>query len=136
MKLTENYSLRNVIFHDFISQEMYPELTKEVDVGLICLSNMNKTPVVPGKILGYMAASLPIVALLNKESDGHLMIKEAECGYSMVSDATPEKVKEMILKVFAEKDKLKQFGENGKRYVNKYFTKRVCIGNLVRLMTD
>ena len=33
-----------------------------------------------------MAASIPVVAFLNKESDGHQIIKDADCGYSEISD--------------------------------------------------
>jgi len=136
MKMADEYSLKNIVFHAFVSQEIYPELVKEADVGLVCLSNMNKTPVIPGKILGYMAASIPVVAFLNKESDGHLLIKEAECGYSMVSDVSPEQVKDLIIKIFNEKDRLKQYGENGHRYVLKYFTKNVCMDKLIKLFSD
>ncbi|HSW38678.1 MAG TPA: glycosyltransferase family 4 protein, partial [Acidobacteriota bacterium] len=51
--------LKNVIFHPFVSKEEYGKLLKEVDCGLVCLTSKNKTPVVPGKILGYMAAGIP-----------------------------------------------------------------------------
>jgi len=136
MKLAADHSLENVIFHPFVSQERYSELAKEVDVGLICLSNLNKTPVVPGKLLGYMAASLPVVALLNEESDGHALIAESNCGYSLVSDATPEEVGKTLHRIFAEKDRLPQFGQNVYRYVSEHFSKGVCIENLVRLLTD
>jgi len=135
-KIADEYSLGNIVFHTFISQEIYPELVKESDVGLVCLSNMNKTPVIPGKMWGYMAAAIPIVAFLNKESDGHVLIKEAECGYSIVSDASPEEAKEVIIKIFNEKGKLKQYGENGHRYVLKHFTKDGCMDNLIKLLAD
>lgn len=136
MKIAEEYSLRNVLFHPFVSQEIYPELVKEADVGLVCLSTMNKTPVIPGKVWGYMAASIPVVAFLNKESDGHILIKEAECGYSIVSDTSPEEIKKLILKIFGEKAQLKRYGENGHRYVLKHFAKDVCIDNLIKLIAD
>lgn len=135
-RIADEYSLGNIVFHTFISQEIYPELVKEADVGLVCLSNMNKTPVIPGKMWGYMAASIPVVAFLNKESDGHILIKEAECGYSIVSDASPKEVKELIIKIFNEKAKLKQYGENGHRYILKHFTKDVCMDNLIKLLAD
>ena len=86
MKMAENYGLKNIYFKPFVSKEKYPELVKDADVGLVCLSSKNKTPVVPGKILGYMAASIPVVAFLNKESDGHVIISDSRCGFSTVSD--------------------------------------------------
>jgi colanic acid biosynthesis glycosyl transferase WcaI len=133
-EMVQEYSVNNVIFHSFVSQEKYPELVKEADAGLVCLSSQNKTPVIPGKAWSYMAASIPIVAFLNKESDGHVVIKEANCGYSIVSDASAEEAKHFLIRVFDEKDKLKEYGENGHRYMLKNFTKEVCLTKLVDLI--
>jgi colanic acid biosynthesis glycosyl transferase WcaI len=134
MEIVEEYSVKNVIFHPFISQEKYPELVKEADAGLVCLSSQNKTPVIPGKAWGYMAASIPIVAFLNKESDGHVVVKEANCGYSIVSDASVEEAKKFLIRIFDEKDKLKEYGENGHRYLLKNLTKEVCLTKLIDLI--
>lgn len=133
-KIVDRYRLKNVIFKDFVPFEEYPNLVKNTDVGLVCLSSKNKTPVVPGKILGYMAASIPVVAFLNKESDGHTLIKDAECGYSIASDASLDEVKNIIIRMYNEKDKLDQYGENGFRYVSRHFTKSSCIDNLIKLI--
>ena len=133
-EMVDLYGLKNVVFKDFVSIEEYPNLVKDADVGLVCLSSRNKTPVVPGKILGYMAASIPVVAFLNKESDGHILIKEAGCGYSIASDASTEEISNLILQIYNEKDKLKQYGENGFRYVSRHFTKSSCIDNLIKLI--
>lgn len=132
MKMINKYRLKNIIFAPFVSKQEYPSLVKECDVGMVCLNSKNKTPVVPGKILGYMAASIPVVAFLNKESDGHSIIKEAKCGYSVVSDDYRKAV-DVIIKIYSEKDKLKEYGENGFRYVVKHFAKCVCIDNLEKL---
>jgi colanic acid biosynthesis glycosyl transferase WcaI len=134
MRMVQEHSINNVIFHPFVSQEKYPELVKEADAGLVCLSSQNKTPVVPGKIWGYMAASIPIVAFLNKESDGHTVIKEAKCGYSIVSNASSEEAKDFLIRIFNEKDKLKEYGENGHRYMLNNFTKDVCLNKLINLI--
>ena len=134
MRMVQEYSVNNVIFHPFVSQEQYPELVKEADAGLVCLSSQNKTPVIPGKAWGYMAASIPIVAFLNKESDGHVVVKEANCGYSIVSDASVEEAKKFLIRIFDEKDKLKEYGENGHRYLLKNLTKEVCLTKLIDLI--
>jgi colanic acid biosynthesis glycosyl transferase WcaI len=134
MGMVQALSVKNVIFHPFVSQEKYPELVKEADAGLVCLSSQNKTPVIPGKAWGYMAASIPIVAFLNKESDGHVVIKEANCGYSIVSDASVEEAKKFLIRVFDEKDKLKGYGENGHSYMLKNFTKAACLTKLIDLI--
>ena len=131
-KMVEEYNLQNVRFEPFVSQEEYPSLAKEMDVGIACLSSKNKTPVIPGKILGFMAGSIPIAAFLNKESDVHGMIKEAQCGYSVVSD-NEEKAAGLVRKIFNEKDMLAYYGQNGYNYAAKYFSKKVCIDKIEQL---
>ncbi|MDI6891100.1 MAG: glycosyltransferase family 4 protein [Thermodesulfovibrionales bacterium] len=132
IRMTESYGFKNVLFKAFVSKEEYPDLVKDMDVGLVCLSSKNKTPVVPGKILGYMAASKPVVAFLHKESDGHSLIEKAKCGFTAVSD-DEEKMFETILKVYNKRDKLSQYGENGFQYISTNFEKNVCIDKLEKL---
>jgi colanic acid biosynthesis glycosyl transferase WcaI len=133
VKLSKSYELKNIVFHSFISQEDYSSVLKEVNIGLISLSSKVKTPVIPGKILGYMAASVPVVAIINKESDGHNLIKNAGCGYSMISDSSPEEVGDLFIECFENQNELKQLGINGHNYVLNNFTKDICIDNLIKL---
>ena len=134
IKMKEQYSLDSVVFEPFVSLEEYPRLVKDVDAGIVCLSSLNKTPVVPGKVLGYMASAVPVVAVLNRESDGHAIIQDAACGYSVTSDASPEEISKVILRIYNEKEKLKQYGDSGYRYVQKHFTKDTCLGSLTKLL--
>ena len=133
VKQAQQADLKNVIFHPFVSKEEYGKLLKEVNVGLVCLSTKNQTPVVPGKILGYMAARIPVLALLNRESDGHEIIREACCGYSAVSDDA-QRAAGMILKMYEEKDGLKELGLNGYRYAVENFSKKACVDKLESLL--
>ena len=133
-KMVEEYNLQNVRFESFVSQKEYPSLVKDMDVGLICLSCKNKTPVIPGKILGFMAGSIPIIAFLNKESDAHGIINEAQCGYSTISD-DEEKAATLVRKIFSEKNRLVQYGRSGYNYVTKYFSRKACIDKIEQLIT-
>lgn len=130
--LVEQRQAINVFFQPFISQEEYPELVKDADVGVVCLSSLNKTPVVPGKLMGYMAAAIPVVAWLNKESDGHAIIQEAQCGYSVVSDNI-EKAVNIVERVYREKDQLSYLGANGFRYATAHFERDMCMRQLEQL---
>ncbi len=132
LRRTKELRLKNIIFKPFVSKEDYPALVKDADVGLVCLSSLNTTPVVPGKILGYMAASVPVIAFLNKESDGHKIISDAHCGYSEISDNVVTAT-QSIMKIYNERDRLKGYGENGFNYVKNNFEKNVCISCLENL---
>ena len=132
-KRVKDQKLQNIVFKGFVSKDDYPILAKEADIGLVNLNNKNKTPVMPGKILGFMAASLPIVAFLHKESDGHKLIKKAQCGYSMVPNHLEDAVK-LIRRVYHERNNLETSGKNGYSYTLKHFSKEICIPKLERLI--
>lgn len=133
--LVKQRGLCNVVFKPFVSKEEYPGLVKDADVGLVSLTARNRTPVVPGKILGYMASSMPVLAYLNAESDGHKIIRDAQCGCSSVSD-DPAAASEIVLKMRQEKDQLKVYGDNGFRYIRRNFEKEICIDKLENLLRN
>jgi colanic acid biosynthesis glycosyl transferase WcaI len=132
-RMVHDYSLRNVVFDTFVSKEEYQLLLKEVNVGMVCLSMRNKTPVVPGKILDYMAASLPVLALLNEESDGHHIIREAGCGYSEASEDV-SKAASLMLRMYRERERLKEYGKSGFGYAGVHFSKKICVDRLEELL--
>jgi len=131
--LANRLNLENVVFHPFISKEDYRKMVDEIDVGLVCLSNRNNTPVVPGKILSYMAAKKPVCAFLNSESDGHMIIRKAKCGESAVSGDV-NKAYELMLKIYNERNSLDTLGCNGYSYAVEHFSQKVCVDRLERLM--
>jgi len=132
-KIIKAKSINNILFKPFVPIEDYPLLVKDADVGVICLNSKLKTPVVPGKLAAFLAASIPVLAFLNKESDGHLIIKEADCGYSINSNASAAEINNIILKIYNEKDKFSQYGKNGHNYLLKHYKKDICIEKIKHL---
>lgn len=124
VKMVENKNLSNVSFEEWVSKEEYPNLLKDVDVGIISLTSLNTTPAVPAKLIGYMAASLPVIGFLHKESEGHLIINESGCGISTDYD-DEEAAFEAVLSIYTEKNKLKNYGLNGLKYAEKNFTPEI-----------
>lgn len=132
-ELAKQKNLTNVRFESFISSEEYPDLLAEADVGLIVLTEKNTTPAVPAKLIGYMAAGLPVAAFLHNESDGHLIVKEARCGYSALSGNAQEALS-VIERLYGEKEQLKELGKNARAYVRKYFQKEICVKQWAELL--
>lgn len=110
--------LVNILFTDFVSKEEYPSLMKEMNAGLVCLSQKNKTPIFPAKIAPFMAASLPVFALVNKESIQSTLIQEARCGVVMLAEQS-EEVARVVITFVEQKEKLKEMGENGRMFAVK-----------------
>jgi len=121
-----NFKLSNVSFYPFVSKEEYSSLLKDVDVGLVALNADNKTPVVPGKLLGYMASELPVLAVLNKESDCHQIIKQSECGFSFQAQ-NQEEIINAILKLEKDEGLRKNMGKKGAVFVRENFSQEGAV---------
>lgn len=131
-RLASGYGLDNVVFKPFISKADYRELLAEVDVGLVCLRPENRTPVVPGKILGYMAEGLPVAALLNRESDGHAVIRDSGCGFSDLS-GDARKAARLMQTMYELRSGMKALGELGRRFAAVHYAKQACVDSLEAL---
>lgn len=120
MVVTEQ--LENVIFLDPLEPQQYSRFLNEIDLGLAVLSNLNTTPVYPGKIVHYMACSVPVLGYFHEKSDGHRILREANCGFSQTI-GDEEKATMLFRKVYATRDELKEMGRNGYVYATRYFSK-------------
>ncbi|MBX4210744.1 glycosyltransferase family 4 protein [Candidatus Parcubacteria bacterium] len=134
-ELVRRYGLTNVVLKSFIPKEEYPYLVRDIDVGLVCLSAQNKTPFIPGKFLGYMAAGKPIVAFLNKESDGFELVRKAGCGYAVVSTDLPAAIA-AVKKIYSEKANLAALGAGGFAYAKNNLGLDVCLEKFEKLFNQ
>ena len=75
---SENIS--NILLVPSITQEEYKSVLKEIDVGLFSLAATHKSHNFPGKILGYMVESLPILGSVNPDNDLQSIVNEANAG--------------------------------------------------------
>jgi len=134
-QLAEQKQLCNVRFEGFIGRDVYPDLLKICSLGLVCLSPQNQTPVVPGKILGYMAAGLPVVAFLQSQSDGHSIVREAACGVTADS-ADLDSCRAAFEEIMVQGNKLQEIGAFGKKYATQHFSKEACVTEMERMLTS
>ncbi|MCM0034309.1 MAG: glycosyltransferase family 4 protein [Burkholderiaceae bacterium] len=131
--LAKTKGLSNVRFEGFISRDIYPDLLNACSIGLVCLSPQNKTPVVPGKILGHMAAGLPVAAFLHTTSDAHQMISNANCGVSANSADVQECVR-VMKDLLSRESEFDRIGLAGKQYAKQHFSKEVCVSQLEAML--
>ncbi len=136
LAIKERRNLSNVSFYPFVDPEKeYPLLLNDVDVGVLCLTAKNTTPAVPAKLMGYLAAGLPVVAFLHKESGAHSIIKEAECGLSCLS-GDEEGAVQMVKQLYSERALLSAYGARGCAYAKNHFDVSVCIDAWDRHIRD
>lgn len=132
--LAKTKGLSNVRFEGFISRDIYPDLLNACSIGLVCLSPQNQTPVVPGKILGHMAAGLPVAAFLHTASDAHQLISDAQCGVSANSADVQACVK-VMKDLLSRESEFAHIGLAGKQYAKQHFSKEVCVSQLEAMLS-
>jgi glycosyltransferase involved in cell wall biosynthesis len=124
----------NVQFENFVSKDEYPKLLAECDAGLVSITSEYHTPVVPGKLLGYMAGGIPVLAALNVESDGHSILRESEAGYSVAgNDVTG--LAAAMRRLRDDPPLRATMGERGRRYAMEHFDRARCIAQYEQLFT-
>jgi glycosyltransferase involved in cell wall biosynthesis len=126
-RLVDEKKLTNVIFRPFVSSSEYPFLVKEMDVGFLTLTSRNTTPAVPAKLMGYMAAGIPVVLAVHRESDAIRIVNEAKCGFTAVSDDS-RAVVAAFRAAYDARRTLRSLGENGRNYLKEHFTKEKLMG--------
>lgn len=73
--------MNNITIHPAIAQEEYLSMLSQFDIGLISLDRQLKTHNFPGKMLGYMYFSMPILACINPGNDLKQIIEESNAGF-------------------------------------------------------
>ncbi|OIQ25321.1 MAG: glycosyltransferase WbuB [Vibrio sp. MedPE-SWchi] len=79
--LATQWKLNNFSYLPSVNQDEFKDILVQVDVGLFSLSAKHSAHNFPGKLLGYMAESLPILGSVNKGNDLQQIVNDANAGY-------------------------------------------------------
>ncbi|MBL6975648.1 MAG: glycosyltransferase family 4 protein [Deltaproteobacteria bacterium] len=125
--------LTNVVFHPFVAPERYVGWLRAMDAGLVTLRAETRTPVIPSKILGFMASGLPYLAVLGGHSDARRLTANGRCGV-MAEPGDPDDVVRAALKLAGDRKKAAGMGRRGLEYCRRHFSRTACIDRYVRLL--
>jgi len=96
-------------------------MLEEFDIGLFSLHPDHKTHNFPGKLLGYMAFSKPILGCVNKGNDLKDVINSAGAGI-IVNSGDEEDLFFSAKRLIDSKNLRKQMGQNGKKLLLEKFS--------------
>lgn len=85
LKRISEWNLSNVTLLPSVSQDEYMDIVASVDIGLFSLSSKHTAHNFPGKLLGYMVESLPILGSVNKGNDIIKLFNEKGAGLICVN---------------------------------------------------
>lgn len=117
----EFQNLTNTTLLPSVSQIKYKEILSQVDIGLFSLAASHKTHNFPGKLLGYMVESLPILGSINEGNDLSGVITDVNAGYIFVNGQDAEFCN-AAKALAADKNLRKQIGDNANRLLASQFS--------------
>lgn len=118
-------NLSNVMFLNYMPREDYEAILQIADLGIISLDEKYKVPTCPSKIIGYMALSKPVIAMINEGSDyGSFYIDKPGCGL-WSAGLDNEKMFANFEWMYSHPIERKAMGKAGYEYYKKHFSTEV-----------
>lgn len=84
-KAIKENNIENITYLPAVNQLEYEKMLSEFDVGLFSLHKDHITHNFPGKLLGYMKYSMPILGSVNKGNDLEEVVAHAQAGFITVN---------------------------------------------------
>lgn len=113
-----------------VGQQEYLAMLAEFDIGLISLDRRLSTQNVPGKLMGYMQFSKPVLASLNPGNDLEQMLKDAGSGFSL-TNCDDAGLHSAALKLLDDPELRRQMGENSRRLLEKTFSSAAAAAQII-----
>lgn len=131
-KKSKELGLSNVLFFNEINSSEIPGLYKQCHAGIISLDRRHLTHNIPGKFLSYMAAGLPVFALVNHENDLLSLIPKNDVGV-VSSDYSVHKLAPLLSK-FIDDLSVKDYSINCKLIASKIFSPEIAVKKIVHAL--
>ncbi|MBI5759399.1 MAG: glycosyltransferase family 4 protein [Planctomycetales bacterium] len=112
--------LTNISLRPAVGQREYLGMLSEFDVGLVTLDRHLKTQNFPGKMLGYMYYSKPILASINPGNDLRDVVEQANCGL-VCENGDDAELRERALRLARDAMLRQRIGRNGRRLLEDKF---------------
>ena len=131
MTLNAKLGNKNVFFLDLITKEEMPYFVSGIDISIIPLKDIPLFEgAIPSKIFENLSMKKPILLGLKGEAR-ELFIDEGKAGRAFIPE-NEVSLKDEIIKMIADPTALKQYGENGRKYVEMKFNRNLIAEGFYR----
>lgn len=129
-ELAELWNLNNVTILPSVSQMEYKMILTQVDVGLFSLSIKYTDHNFPGKLLGYMVESIPILGSANVGNDLMGLINDSNAGFVHVN-GDDKALANSAIKLIEGQDKRLDCGINARSLLEQYFSVEAAYAHIL-----
>ncbi|UNK62858.1 glycosyltransferase family 4 protein [Buttiauxella ferragutiae] len=119
--LAKEWNLENFTYLPSVNQDEFKSILAEVDVGLFSLSARHSAHNFPGKLLGYMVESLPILGSVNAGNDLLDIVNSNNAGFIHVN-GEDDLLFSSAQKLFLDDELRKSLGMNAKQLLINQFS--------------
>ncbi|MDD5131474.1 MAG: glycosyltransferase family 4 protein [bacterium] len=119
--LIKKKKLTNLTIHNAVDQQKYLAMLSEFDVGLILLDRRHQTQNFPGKMLGYMYYSLPILASINPGNDLQDVLEKKSAGLVCLN-GDDARFKDYAIRLTRDSKLRKQIGARARSLLESTFS--------------
>jgi glycosyltransferase involved in cell wall biosynthesis len=129
--MVDAWRLDNVQFIDEVDSDVIPGLLEQCQVGLIALDPRHTTHNIPGKLLAYLHAGLPVLARINPGNDLEALINDAGIGFVVAGDRQAE-FQRHAEDLLVSPSLRASMGEAGRRLGERMFSPAEAVTQVVR----
>ena len=130
-----NSDKHNVIYLPFQPVEMIAQTLSSATLSFVCLDSDFTGLSVPSKAYGIMAAGVPIIGLMDSNSEISMMIKKNGCGFVWNKDDN-RKLSQLILDALEDTNGLWKMKENAYSTFLNYYDIEISVRKYNQLVND
>lgn len=131
-KFIEEEKPGNVKLINYLPKEDYDNMVGACDVGLIFLDHRFTIPNFPSRLLSYMQAKIPVLAVTDPNTDIGTVITEGGFGWWCESNE-PNRFAVCVEEI--KQESLAQMGANGFAYLTKYYSCEIAYAVIMKHFT-
>lgn len=113
-----NENISNLKLLKFKPRDEYFNIVNSSDISIVSLDKRMKAPCLPGKLTNLLAMKQGIIGIVSAESETANFIKKVKCGI-VVEPGDINGFKNTILRFKDDLELIKEFGENGREFIEK-----------------
>jgi glycosyltransferase involved in cell wall biosynthesis len=124
--------LANARFAQFQPREDYARLLQAADVCVVTLKKEVRTPAVPSKLLGIMAAGRPVIVSADPSGDAPALVSDVSCGLC-VPPGRPAAFADAVRLLKSNPSLARKMGRRARRHAERHFSREACVAQYEEL---
>lgn len=127
--------LENCRFLDFQDPENIPKVYSIGDVGLVIMKKNIVVESVPSKTYSIMAAGLPVIATIDRNSEIGKLINDSDCGVCLEAENSIQ-LAEYIVRLSENPEEVNRLGTNGRQIIIDKYSRTVAAKQYDEIICD